>query len=113
MFHVKHRETETGVNGMLKNFYDDMCMEFNVYYTLNDFINDYKQYYCTKHEQKIDKLSSDIELLTFNDLFSDFINTYLYKWKIGKYENVSLYKYDDNIVVYTKNKCFSYVCRHE
>lgn len=100
---------------MLKNDYEYLNKHgFTIYYSLNDFINDYKQYYNNTLNEKIryyenEHLNPYFETFTFNDIFHNFINVYLHEWKIGKYENVSLYKYDDTIIVYTKNNCFSYV----
>ena len=96
---------------MLHNVYDNYNYSgFTIYKSLHDFINGKKQYYISKRQQKIDKING-LQWVdnNFNDIFNDFIICYLYDWNIGKYENVTIIKYDDTIVIFTKDKKYQYV----
>lgn len=73
-----------------------------IYYSLNEFINNYKQYYVSKREQQINGDNN------FNDVFNDFISWFLYELNIGKYEHCAIHCYDDMIIIYHKNNCYKY-----
>lgn len=75
----------------------------NVYFTLNEFIDNYKQYYPTNREIKTH--TSDYDF-TFNDIFHGFINYCLYDLHITKNEKITIHKHDEYIIIYTNNKCY-------
>lgn len=90
----------------------------NLYFSLDEFINHYKNYYVNTRQKLTDNYNYHIVKnhgydvtvlqLTFNDIFHDFISWVLYDLKIGKHEKISLIKYDDKIVIYTKNNKYEY-----
>jgi len=77
----------------------------DVYYTLNEFINDFKQYYPTKRDIKTHATDYDC---TFNDIFHEFINYCLHRLNISKNDKITFHKYDDYIVIYKNNECYEY-----
>lgn len=113
----------------------EMVTGYNyLYFSLNEFINHYKKYYVNTRQKLINEKLIDIKQnaiveksivkskwmdeiyttnviimqLTFNDVFKHFISWFLYDLKIGKNEKISLIKYDDKIVIYTKNNKYEY-----
>jgi len=96
---------------MLKNEYDidtknfkcnenkknwvNLCLQFEIYHSLNDFIQKNKNLDCFEN--------------CFDEIFHDFISWFLYDLKIGKNDRVTMLKFDDYFVIYTKNKKYEFV----